>query len=339
MHRRPGVAKVEVVVVALILTVMAGLLLSAITRVREAADQARCSNNLKQITLAILNYTDAYSGSLPVLVDQGAGVPTGNGIRSMFFNVLPYVEADCLYYVGTRQGTNGYNGPSSALVFSDTMKSYPVQQWGGSANQAHHAFTDPSDHTADHLRDVPMTLPDGAIGYYATGSYAVNGCIPWGTGGLPKSFADGTANTIMIAERPQVCRTTAGETVYNLWGFGFYSPHMPAFATLTPTDPPGLTSTGQVAPVEPLPDGRHADRIRVRVGRQDAEPQPPDFATPVQLLGGAGACDPRLPASPHRHGMQVVMANGSVRMYAPATGAWVFWAAVTPSGGEDFSGD
>ena len=74
--------------------------------------------------------------------------------------------------------------------------------------------------------------------------------------------------TIIIGERAQVCRTAGGETVYNLWGLGFYSPHMPSFATLTPDEPAGLQSTGQVAPVTPLPPREHTDQILVRTGRK-----------------------------------------------------------------------
>jgi hypothetical protein len=163
--------------------------------------------------------------------------------------------------------------------------------------------------------------------------------IPWQTGGLPTSFPDGTANTILIAERPKVCRTAGGETVYNLWGLGFYSPHMPAFATLTPDVPAGLQSTGQFAPVEPLPPQSQADQLRVRIGRQSAEPQPPDFATPLQFIRGNGPCDPRLPGSPHPGVMLTAMADGSVRATSQTTSPWVFWAACTPSGREDLPVD
>jgi hypothetical protein len=194
-------------------------------------------------------------------------------------------------------------------------------------------FIDPADTTANGLRDISMTLPDGTTGYYATGSYAANGLLPWGTGGLAE-LQRGTANTILIAERPQVCHTGAGDTIDNLWGVGFYSPHMPTFATLTPTDPPGLWSTNQFAPVGPLPDEGAADRdarIQFRLGRRDATAQPADFPTPIQLLGTGKPCDPRLPGSPHKACMQVLMADGSVRIFGPDTSPWVFWNACGPT--------
>src|SRR5262249_1995388 len=92
--------------------------------------------------------------------------------------------------------------------------------------------------------------------YCALGLWRAGSLIPRGEG-----------NTFLCGGRPQVCRTAAGDEVYTLWGLGVYSPHMPAFATLPPSDPPGLWSTGQVAPAVPLPDENAADRdalIRVR---------------------------------------------------------------------------
>jgi prepilin-type processing-associated H-X9-DG protein len=206
--------------------------------------------------------------------------------------------------------------------------------YGGVANQVWRVFIDPADSTAEGLRDVAMTLPDGSTGYYTTGSYAANALLPWGTGAMA-DLKRGSANTVMIAERPQVCRTADGDTVYNLWGVGFYSPHMPAFAALTPSEPPGLGTTDQLAPVNPLPDEAAVDRdsrIRYRVGRHDASPQPADFATPIQMLSRGQPCDPRLPASPHKGGMQGVMADGSVRLFGPETSSWVFWSACMPEG-------
>src|SRR5438094_7623416 len=60
-----------------------------------------------------------------------------------------------------------------------------------------------------------------AAGEFATTSYAANGYVfRSNTGGLPRTFVDGTSNTIMFAERYQVCTPLSGPAVYNLWAFG-----------------------------------------------------------------------------------------------------------------------
>jgi hypothetical protein len=72
--------------------------------------------------------------------------------------------------------------------------------------------------------------------------------------------------------------------------------------------------------------------IRVQVGRRDAAPEAADFPTPLQRLRGGRPCDPRLPGGPHLAGLQVVMADGSVRVFGWDTSLWAFWAAGLPGG-------
>jgi Protein of unknown function (DUF1559) len=334
MCYRLGLTRAEVVVGLATLAVVGGLALAAINHLREVAARTSCQNNLRQLILGVYSYNDA-NQKLPPLTDQGAGAPTGGGLPSVFATLGPYLEAaPCLYYPG-RTTPTAYHADTSVPFTYRNKDNTTGTQYGGVANQRWRMFTDPSDAAADRLRDVRMTLPDGTTGYYATGSYAANGLLPWGIGGLQDSILHEQAGTIMFAERPQMCRTAAGEVVSNLWGVGFYSPHMPAFATLTPAAEPDWWSTGHVAPTAPFPRAEASDRnasILVRIGRSDAQPQPPDFPTPVQLVKPGQPCDPRLPGSPHRAGMVAAMSDGSVRLFAPNTEPWAFWATCTPKG-------
>src|SRR5580704_17325920 len=100
MSRRSGITKVEVLIVILILFILAGLFLPATMKVRDGDSAwARSRNNLRQIALACHNFNDAYQGKLPALTDVGNGAPTGRGLQSIFFNILPYIEQDNVYKI------------------------------------------------------------------------------------------------------------------------------------------------------------------------------------------------------------------------------------------------
>jgi type II secretory pathway pseudopilin PulG len=329
MYPHPGISRLKAIIVLAVVGLLVGIVIPTIQKVREASSRMQCSNNLKQLGLGLQNYDSAY-GRLPMLTDQGKGARTGHGLPSIFFSLMPYLEAHPRFYDPDDSPPARYHDPSTT-IHTAPMKfvgSATVTHQGGAANQFNwRTFIDPTDTTAHELRDIPMTLPDGSTGYYATGSYAVNGQLPCGKGSISKL----PANTILFAERPQVCKTASGETIYNLWGVGFYSPHMPAFAALAPLDSPESWNTGQIAPVRPLPGEENASQIRVRIGREDAVPQSQDFRRPFQRIYNDEPCDPRLPGTPHRSGMLCAMADGSVRVFSHSTTPWVFWSACVPA--------
>jgi prepilin-type N-terminal cleavage/methylation domain-containing protein/prepilin-type processing-associated H-X9-DG protein len=93
---------VELLVVIAIIGMLVALLLPAVQAAREAARRASCSNNLRQVALAVLNYESAKS-QLPISNSYNTGIhgtwnsPGGAMHRSWIVPTLPFLEERASY--------------------------------------------------------------------------------------------------------------------------------------------------------------------------------------------------------------------------------------------------
>jgi prepilin-type N-terminal cleavage/methylation domain-containing protein len=281
---------IELLVVIAIIAVLIALLLPAVQKVREAANRAKCQNNLKQVGLAA-NNRDAALGCLPPLLgwDGTANAP-GSAYGTPFFHLLPYIEQAGLYQ-DARTTTGIY------LTGQNNAYAIPVK-----------TYYCPSDQGAG-----PNGVTDNGWG---ASSYAAN-ALAFGQANaqfvltafsgvrLSEDFLDGTSNTILFAEKLARCNATGC-----LWAW----PDNSAPPTIGSTWVP-IFAIEQFSTVATGP------------------------ASIFQVQPTLSACDPTRTSTPHSSGLQVCLADGSVRSLAPSLSGATWWAACTRVGNDTLGSD
>ena len=118
-HKRQGFTLVEILVIIAIVALLAALLSSVFSRVREQGRKTTCADNLKQIGLAFLQYSQDNSETFP------PAFSVAPSYTSVFKRVQPYIRNTQILACPSD------NGPSK--FSSDPRASGPLyEQWGAS---------------------------------------------------------------------------------------------------------------------------------------------------------------------------------------------------------------
>jgi prepilin-type N-terminal cleavage/methylation domain-containing protein len=302
--KRKGFTLIELLVVIAIIAILIGLLLPAVQKVREAAARMKCSNNLKQIGLAVHSFADAYQ-KLPT---SGEGIMFGTGVtdfdtHSFFVHILPYIEQGNLYKMYDMN--QRYDATANAIAASKTK--VPIYECPSDGL----SVPNPEGYAAGHYMPVSYVGWDWNTGaQMASASTRSPGFLrldKYG-GATFAHCSDGTSNTICVIE-------DAGQNASYNNGFSTQYPTQRVGIWADPNIGNGVNGppAGQIVPIN---------------NNMSPKGGPPTCPWTTRNCGPNDE-----PASSHTGCVMVLFGDGSVRPIRDGINATTFARLCNPSDG------
>lgn len=215
--RRYGFTLIELLVVIAIIAILVALLLPAVQQAREAARRSSCKNNLKQLGLALHNYHDI-NNCLPIgclFKDMGGSYPTNSNRSTWLARLLPQLEQNALFDrmdFDSNFGVAGYDPENVKTVDVATFRCPSDPGDRGKTGQSGYA---PTSYVAC-IGDTYRLFGDGTAAATAAHGSVIRGNSEWArmvlnNGSEKGIFAtnshcrfrditDGTSNTMAVSE-------------------------------------------------------------------------------------------------------------------------------------------
>lgn len=195
-HRsRRAFTLIELLVVVSIVGLLIALLLPAVQASREAARRAQCLNNLRQIGLALANYSSVYGVYPPGWIEQGPGldIPAwGWGARLLgFLEQSPLVAGDLLgQYFATRRTATVQTTTLAVFLCPSSPRGGLIETSVGQMGPFAFAEFAPSNYVGSAGNRNPL--------YY---SQTCGGIFFYNSAVAAASITDGMSSTLLVGER------------------------------------------------------------------------------------------------------------------------------------------
>jgi len=338
-ERRRGFTLIELLVVIAIIAVLIGLLLPAVQAAREAARRIQCTNNIKQLGLAVHNYEQTWGGLPPsAIVIKLASGALWTSDYGIFARILPHIEQAGI--ANSFNMNTNYGDPGNLTATAQTIGTFlcPSEVRSDRENNGTFGIVGPTNYGFCLGDWFVWAGPNG--GPVTRSAFGPNLSRHWA------DFTDGTSQTMLLAEVKnwQVNVRDCG-TLSNIKD--------PLNIPPPDADPKVVAPEYSAAGCSLKPEG-HCEWPEVAVhhiGMTTAwppnkkTPGGPGFTTPDVDLNSqrertGGPTYAAITArSYHPGGVNALLGDGSVRFVKTTINGWVWRGLGTVGGGEVVSGD
>lgn len=192
---------VELLVVIAIIGVLVGLLLPAVQAAREAARSMQCSNNMKQIGLAVHNYASTYAEAFPNNGFSGPNYPNDFSPQAKILPFLEQAQLQDLIDFSIPMGHPARHDLPVELREAAATR-VPTYECPSDVGAELHSLTMPSGDSIQIAgTSYSMNQGSGQDGVFHPGNGTPSDGMCWVNAKLKfRDILDGTSNTILFAE-------------------------------------------------------------------------------------------------------------------------------------------